>query len=114
MSYLLHSAPVHAILAVTANAVQYISKNHLHPITLPTNPLARPQLFAGTRDHSVVAWEPPKHQLEETVSLTGHTGWVRSLATCGRWLFSASCSTVRCESCPPGSESAFEESKMVE
>ena len=53
------------------------------------------QLFAGTRDHSVVAWEPPKQQLEETVSLGGHTGWVRSLATSGQWLFSASCSMVR-------------------
>ena len=53
------------------------------------------QLFAGTRDHSVVAWEPPKQQLEETVSLAGHTGWVRSLATSGQWLFSASCSMVR-------------------
>ncbi len=52
-------------------------------------------MFAGTRDHSVVAWEPPKQQLEETVSLGGHTGWVRSLATSGQWLFSASCSTVR-------------------
>ena len=56
---------------------------------------AQPQLFAGTRDHSVVAWEPPKQQLEETVSLGGHTGWVRSLATSGQWLFSASCSMVR-------------------
>ena len=53
------------------------------------------QIFAGTRDHSVVAWEPPKQQLEETVSLGGHTGWVRSLATSGQWLFSASCSMVR-------------------
>ena len=43
----------------------------------------------------MVAWEPPKEALESTVSLAGHTGWVRALATCGRWLFSGSCSTVR-------------------
>lgn len=41
-----------------------------------------------------MAWEPPKEALEETVLLNGHTGWVRALATCGQWLFSASCSTI--------------------
>ena len=56
---------------------------------------ASPQVFAGNRDRTVVAWEPPKDALEETVALTGHTGWVRALATCGQWLFSGSCSTLR-------------------
>lgn len=55
----------------------------------------RQQVFAGNRDRTVVAWEPPKDALEETVALTGHTGWVRALATCGQWLFSGSCSTLR-------------------
>lgn len=42
-----------------------------------------------------MAWEPPKEAVEETVALNGHTGWVRALATCGQWLFSGSCSTLR-------------------
>ena len=56
---------------------------------------ALPQVFAGNRERTVVAWEPPKEALEETVALSGHTGWVRALATCGQWLFSGSCSTMR-------------------
>ena len=52
------------------------------------------QVFAGNRERTVMAWEPPKEALEETVLLNGHTGWVRALATCGQWLFSASCSTI--------------------
>lgn len=55
----------------------------------------RQQVFAGNRERTVMAWEPPKEALEETVSLNGHTGWVRALATCGQWLFSGSCSTMR-------------------
>ena len=53
------------------------------------------QVFAGNRERTVMAWEPPKEALEETVLLKGHTGWVRALATCGQWLFSASCSSIR-------------------
>lgn len=55
----------------------------------------RRQVFAGTAAKAILAWEPPQPQAADTVVLDGHTGWVRALATHGRWLFSCSCNTVR-------------------
>lgn len=53
------------------------------------------QVFAGTSAKSVLSWEPPQSQPVENVALGGHTGWVRALATQGKWLFSCSCNVVR-------------------
>lgn len=49
------------------------------------------QIFCGNLHKSIVAWEPPDTQLIPKVHLNSHTGWVRGLATSGRWLFSCSC-----------------------
>ena len=45
------------------------------------------QIFCGKQSRDVVAWDPPANALHDTVVLNGHTGWVRALATQGRWLY---------------------------
>ncbi|KAK9787497.1 hypothetical protein WJX73_006692 [Symbiochloris irregularis] len=53
------------------------------------------QVFCGNADKKIVAWEPPDNVIQEKVVLDGHTGWVRALATDGRWLFSCGCNVMR-------------------
>jgi len=55
---------------------------------------ARPTVFIGSASRSVAAWEPPDGAPLAGVSLSGHAGWVRALASGGRWLFSAGCGTL--------------------
>lgn len=52
-------------------------------------------VFCGNAAKSVVAWAPPKPQLDEKINLNGHTGWVRSVATFERWLFSCGCNHLK-------------------
>ena len=47
----------------------------------------RRQIFCGNAAKSIDTWELPNAHFEEKVVLNGHTGWVRALATNGRWLF---------------------------
>ena len=47
----------------------------------------RRQIFCGNAAKSVATWELPAKEFENKVVLNGHTGWVRALATDGRWLF---------------------------
>jgi pleiotropic regulator 1 len=53
------------------------------------------QVYLGNHAKQVLAWAPPRAELEAGVVLDGHCGWVRALASSGgRWLFSAACNTV--------------------
>eukprot|EP01024_Parvocaulis_polyphysoides_P040815 TRINITY_DN37255_c0_g2_i1.p1 TRINITY_DN37255_c0_g2~~TRINITY_DN37255_c0_g2_i1.p1 ORF type:complete len:367 (-),score=29.34 TRINITY_DN37255_c0_g2_i1:216-1316(-) len=52
-------------------------------------------LFCGTAAKQVVAWEPHSQQFVNKVVLGDHTGWVRSLASNGRWLYSCGCNFIR-------------------
>ncbi|KAK9815652.1 hypothetical protein WJX72_007443 [[Myrmecia] bisecta] len=53
------------------------------------------QVFCGNHSKEILAWEPPSGDMVEKVVLNGHTGWVRALATHGRWLFSSGCNHLR-------------------
>lgn len=54
------------------------------------------QVFCGNHAKQVLAWVPPKQELEANVVLDEHCGWVRSVAIAqGRWLFSCACNTLR-------------------
>eukprot|EP01025_Chloroclados_australasicus_P001295 TRINITY_DN10361_c0_g2_i1.p1 TRINITY_DN10361_c0_g2~~TRINITY_DN10361_c0_g2_i1.p1 ORF type:complete len:366 (+),score=34.01 TRINITY_DN10361_c0_g2_i1:99-1196(+) len=46
--------------------------------------------FCGTANKNVLAWEPPQTHFVDKVVLGDHEGWVRSLASSNRWLFSCS------------------------
>lgn len=52
-------------------------------------------VYCGTAAKEVVAWTVGASQIQDKVRLGGHTGWVRSLATSGRWLFSCGCNYLR-------------------
>eukprot|EP01025_Chloroclados_australasicus_P012271 TRINITY_DN1563_c0_g1_i1.p1 TRINITY_DN1563_c0_g1~~TRINITY_DN1563_c0_g1_i1.p1 ORF type:complete len:369 (-),score=40.24 TRINITY_DN1563_c0_g1_i1:435-1541(-) len=52
-------------------------------------------LLCGTAAKQVVAWEPPAQNFINKVVMGEHTGWVRSLASSGRWLYSCGCNYVR-------------------
>ena len=52
-----------------------------------TQRLERLQVFCGNHGKSVLSWEPPDKEMISKVVLNSHTGWVRSLATSGKWLF---------------------------
>lgn len=47
----------------------------------------RRQVFCGNAAKSINTWELPSPHFEEKVVLNGHCGWVRALATNGRYLF---------------------------
>ena len=47
----------------------------------------RRQVFCGNAAKSINTWELPSPNFEEKVVLNGHCGWVRALATNGRYLF---------------------------
>lgn len=53
------------------------------------------QVFCGTSAKNVLSWDPSHAKPVDNINLGGHTGWVRALATQGRWLFSCSCNVVR-------------------
>jgi pleiotropic regulator 1 len=55
----------------------------------------RQNIFLGNYDKAIVAWEPPSQTLIKKVHLNSHTGWVRALATHGKWLFSSGCNHLR-------------------
>ena len=54
---------------------------------VPTVGSTRRQVFCGNAAKSISTWELPAAEFEDKVVLNGHTGWVRALATDGRWLF---------------------------
>lgn len=47
----------------------------------------RRQIFCGNAAKSVSTWQLPAAEFDSKATLNGHTGWVRALATNGRWLF---------------------------
>eukprot|EP00891_Asterochloris_glomerata_P007760 jgi/Astpho2/7760/Aster-07599 len=53
------------------------------------------QVFCGNHGKSVLSWEPPDKEMISKVVLNSHTGWVRSLATSGKWLFSCGCNYIK-------------------
>ena len=53
----------------------------------PSLDSSRRQVFCGNAAKSIDTWELPSPHFEDRVVLNGHTGWVRALATNGRWLF---------------------------
>ncbi|KAK9835705.1 hypothetical protein WJX74_006335 [Apatococcus lobatus] len=82
----------------TPGAMQEVVR--IHPEGAPVFSLAQDdwargevlhQIFCGKQSRDVVAWDPPADALHDAVVLNGHTGWVRALATQGRWLYSAGC-----------------------
>lgn len=78
----LPGAPVFSLAKVTAG-------------TENVKPGALPAVYCGTSAKEVVAWTVGASQIQDKVRLNGHTGWVRSLATSGRWLFSCGCNYLR-------------------
>jgi WD40 repeat protein len=55
----------------------------------------RPSVWAGLAAKDIVSWDPAAGALNSKVRMNGHTGWVRSLATSGKWLFSCGCNHLR-------------------
>ena len=55
-------------------------------------------VLMGTHAKSILSWAPSKGDLDaEAYSVVeqNHCGWVRSLCTNGRWLFSAACNEIK-------------------
>lgn len=53
----------------------------------PSIDSSRRQVFCGNAAKCIDTWELPSPTFDDRVVLNGHTGWVRALATNGRWLF---------------------------
>lgn len=53
-----------------------------------------PLVFCGTANRSVITWEATAGACMKKLPCSEHTGWVRALATEGRWLFSCACNTL--------------------
>ena len=53
----------------------------------PAVDASRRQVFCGNAAKCIDTWELSSPCFEDKVVLNGHTGWVRALATNGRWLF---------------------------
>lgn len=52
-------------------------------------------VWCGLATKDIASWQPGSSGLSEKVRMNGHTGWVRSLATSGRYLFSCGCNHLR-------------------
>lgn len=52
-------------------------------------------VWCGLATKEIASWMPGSSALSEKVRMNGHTGWVRSLATSGRYLFSCGCNHLR-------------------
>jgi hypothetical protein len=52
-------------------------------------------VFCGLAAKEIAAWEVGKGGLDDKVRMNGHTGWVRSLAATGKYLFSCGCNHLR-------------------
>lgn len=52
-------------------------------------------VFCGLAAKEIAAWEVGKGALDDKVRMNGHTGWVRSLAATGKYLFSCGCNHLR-------------------
>ncbi|GBG00335.1 hypothetical protein Rsub_13105 [Raphidocelis subcapitata] len=56
---------------------------------------AAPPVWCGLAAKEIASWRPGSPALSDKVRVNGHTGWVRSLATSGRYLFSCGCNHLR-------------------
>lgn len=54
-----------------------------------------PMVYCGLAAKEIGAWEIGKAALDDKVRMNGHTGWVRSLASSGKYLFSCGCNYLR-------------------
>ncbi|EFJ41205.1 hypothetical protein VOLCADRAFT_98872 [Volvox carteri f. nagariensis] len=70
------------------------------PEVLPDGTILRkrpkpPGIYLGTASKEVLTWMLGSKDVTDKVVLDGHTGWVRSLAITGKWLFSCGCNYLR-------------------
>ncbi|GLI65908.1 hypothetical protein VaNZ11_009555 [Volvox africanus] len=70
------------------------------PEVLPDGTILRkrpkpPGIYLGTASKEVLTWMLGSKDVGDKVVLDGHTGWVRSLAVTGKWLFSCGCNHLR-------------------
>ncbi|GLC40246.1 hypothetical protein PLESTB_001309500 [Pleodorina starrii] len=70
------------------------------PEVLPDGTIVRkrpkpPGIYLGTSSQEVLTWMLGSKDVTDKVVLDGHTGWVRSLAVTGKWLFSCGCNYLR-------------------
>ncbi|WIA08698.1 hypothetical protein OEZ85_008123 [Tetradesmus obliquus] len=72
----------------------------LHPgfkpkIKDPNTKQSRPVVYCGLAAKEIAAWQPDALQFSEQVRMNGHTGWVRSMSSSGKYLFSCGCNYLR-------------------
>ncbi|GIL63909.1 hypothetical protein Vafri_17918 [Volvox africanus] len=70
------------------------------PEVLPDGTILRkrpkpPGIYLGTASKEILTWMLGSKDVGDKVVLDGHTGWVRSLAVTGKWLFSCGCNHLR-------------------
>ncbi|GFR47781.1 hypothetical protein Agub_g9550, partial [Astrephomene gubernaculifera] len=70
------------------------------PEVLPDGTIVRkrrkpPGIYLGTAAKEVITWMLGSKDVTDKVVLGDHTGWVRSLALTGKWLFSCGCNELR-------------------
>eukprot|EP00198_Chlamydomonas_reinhardtii_P010251 XP_001699588.1 predicted protein [Chlamydomonas reinhardtii] len=59
-------------------------------------PTGKPSgIYLGTAAKEVLTWMLGSKDVTDKIVLSGHTGWVRSLAVTGKWLFSCGCNFLR-------------------
>lgn len=52
-------------------------------------------VWCGLATKEIASWVPGSAAPSDLIRMNGHTGWVRALATSGRWLFSSGCNHLR-------------------
>lgn len=59
--------------------------------------LPQDSILMGTHSKSILAWSPSKSDLDSDAYsvIENHCGWVRTMATNSRWLFSAACNEIK-------------------
>jgi WD40 repeat protein len=59
--------------------------------------LPQDSILMGTHSKSILAWSPSKSDLDTDAYsvIENHCGWVRTMTTNGRWLFSAACNEIK-------------------
>lgn len=80
-----------------------ISKETVSPTGAPIFSLCLPPktqdaeqlVYCGTASKEILFWDIADHSMSQKDKLNGHTGWVRSLATHGKYLFSCGCNYLR-------------------
>jgi WD40 repeat protein len=87
-------APVFALVPATTPVSSKPSGSSSPGGTLGADSSVGP-VWCGLATKEIASWQPGSAALSEKIRMNGHTGWVRSLATSGRYLLSCGCNHLR-------------------